>query len=191
MSKKISKELTEAILAMPEREKNKLLIRLIAKDEMLTRKLHHQLLEDEVDVEKRREEIAKSMEEVFGRENFSFWHHTPGLLMMVMRDFSGDINRHIKITKDKYGEIGLFLKLVNLPFEKQFIILRDNEHRADKFAAYVCRKAQLIFKKLDKLDRDFYLDFDSSVNTMLNHLNNYKPTRTRMNDYGLPQEWTY
>ncbi|MFP4095615.1 MAG: hypothetical protein ACLFUB_14105 [Cyclobacteriaceae bacterium] len=191
MPTKISKELKEAILHMPEREKDKLLIRLINKDQTLISKLQYELLEGEGEMERRRQEIADSMEEVFSRDNFPFWHDTPGLLMMVMRDFSGDINRHIKITKDKYGEVELFLKLINLAFSKQFSILKGNEYRAEKFADYTCRKAQLILRRLEKMDSDYYLDFEKPVNEMLGHLHGYFPTQYRMKNYGLPQEWTY
>ena len=189
MAKKIADELKEAILEMPEREKDKLLIRLVSKDTSLMAKLRHQLLEDEVDMEQRRDEIMQQMEDTFTREGFAFWTHTPGLVMMVMRDFSGDINKHVKITKDKYGEIALLTRLVNLPFREQYSLLVEKQHRADKFAAYACRKAQIVFNKLKRFDRDYYLDFEKEVNQMLDYLKNYPPSAKLMDEYGLPQGW--
>lgn len=67
MSQKISSELQRAILTMPEKEKDKLLLRLIAKDAMLIKKLHHQLLEDESDALQQREELIKNIKEHFLR----------------------------------------------------------------------------------------------------------------------------
>lgn len=191
MAKKIPDELKEAILQLPEKEKDKLLIRLIGKDSTLIKKLRHQLLEDEVDMEAMRNELIKGATSLFSREDFHHWTYTPGLLMMVLRDFSGAIGRHVKITKDKYGEVILLVLLVNLPFRKQFAILYENQHRADKFADYVCKKAQTALKKLQKLDRDYYLEFDKDVNEMLDHLKTYPPTSRLMSTYNLPTTWEY
>ena len=174
---------------MPEKEKDKLLIRLVSKDHTLMAKLQHQLLEDEVEMEQRRDEIMQQMENTFSQDGFAFWTHTPGLVMMVMRDFSGDINEHVKITKDKYGEIALLTRLVNMPFREQYAILGENQHRADKFAAYACRKAQIVFNKLKRFNRDYYLDFEKEVNEMLEHLKKYPPSSRLMREYGLPQRW--
>lgn len=189
MAKKISDELRKAILEMPEKDKDKLLIRLVSKEPTLMAKLKHQLLEDEVEMEQRRDEIMQQMEDTFSREGFAFWTHTPGLVMMVMRDFSGDINKHIKITKDKYGEIALLTRLVNMPFREQYAILDENQHRAGKFAAYACRKAQIVFNKLKRFNRDYYLDFEKEVNEMLAHLKKYPPSAKLMEEYGLPEHW--
>jgi len=189
MAKKIADELKEAILNMPQKEKDKLLIRLVAKEPPLLAKLTHQLLEDEVDMERRRDEIMQEMEDTFTREGFAFWTHTPGLVMMVMRDFSGDINKHVKVTKDKYGEIALLTRLVNMPYRAQYKLLADKQHRADKFAAYSCRKAQIVFNKIKKFDRDYYLDFEKEVNEMLSHLKKYPPSARLMGEYGLPEYW--
>lgn len=174
---------------MPEREKDKLLIRLVSKDYTLMAKLQHQLLEDEVEMEQRRDAIMQQMENTFSRDGFAFWTHTPGLVMMVMRDFSGDINKHVKITRDKYGEIVLLIRLVNMPFREQYAILDENQHRAGKFAAYACRKAQIVFNKLERFDRDYYLDFEKEVDEMLGYLKKYPPSSRLMREYGLPQRW--
>ena len=191
MSQKISKELKQAILEMPEREKDKLLLRLVVKDAMLLKKLNHQLLEDEVDAEEQRKALAEAIEARFQSESFAYWSHTPGLVMMEMRDFSGAIGRHVKITQDKYGEIQLLLRLVNMPFRTQAKLLKKEQRRAEKFAAYVCKKAQIILQKLNKLDRDFYLEFDQEVNEMLDHLKQYPPTISLMDEYRLPATWEY
>jgi hypothetical protein len=191
MSTKISDELKKAIKNLPEAEKDKLLLRLIAKDRMLIAKLNHELLEDEVDAEAQRETLARQLEAHFSAENFAAWNHTPGLVMMEQRSFSGAITRHVKITKDKYGEIQLTVLLVNMPFRAQSKILYHNQHRADTFAPYVCKKAQDVFKKLKKLDRDYYVEFEKDVNEMLDHLRNYPPTKSLMKEYQLPERWEF
>ncbi len=191
MPARISDELKKAIKNLPEPEKDKLLLRLIAKDSMLVAKLNHQLLEDEVAAEAQREALAHQIREHFTSQHFGSWNHTPGLVMMEQRSFSGAINRHVKITKDKYGDIQLTLLLVNMPFRDQSKILYNNQHRADTYAPYVCKKAQDIFKKLNKLDRDYYVEFEKDVNEMLRHLHQYPPTRSLMAEYQLPKVWEY
>ncbi len=189
MGKRISDELKTAITEMPEKEKDKLLIRLVSKEPVLMAKLKHQLLEDEVDMEQQRDKIMQQIVNTFSMEGFTIWNHTPGLVMMVMRDFSGDINHHVKVTKDKYGEIMLLTRLVNIPFREQHDILVENQHRADKFAAYACRKAQIVFEKLKKFNRDYYLDFEKEVNEMLKHLQSFPPSAKLMGEYRLPKRW--
>lgn len=191
MAVKISDELKKAIKNLPETEKDKLLLRLVAKDKMLVAQLNHQLLEDEVDAEDQREALVLHIQEHFSSEYFGEWNHTPGLVMMEQRSFSGAISRHLRITKDKYGEIQLLLLLMNMPFRTQSKILYNNQHRADKFAPYVCKKAQDIFKKLDKIDRDYYVEFEKDVNEMLEHLHNYPPTKQLMKAYQLPNHWEF
>ncbi len=188
---KIPDALKQAIKDLPDQEKDKLLLRLIAKDKMLVERLNHQLLEDEVDMEQKREALAAQIRHHFDTEGLGFWSHTPGLVMMEMRSFSGEITRHIKITKDKYGEVQLNLLLINMPFRTQQKILQGNRHRADKFADYVCKKAQLIMKKLASFDRDYYLEFEKDVNEMLRHLQQYPPTAGLMQYYQLPRHWEY
>ncbi len=51
MPTKIPDKLKKAIREMPETDKDKLLLRLVAKDALLVRQLNHRLLEDEVDAE--------------------------------------------------------------------------------------------------------------------------------------------
>ncbi len=191
MAKKISDELKKAIKDLPVVQKDKLLLRLVAKDSLLVEKLQHQLLESAADVEERREALASHIHAHFSSDNMGFWSHSPGLMMMDLRSFSGAVTRHVKITGDKYGEVQLLLLLVNIPFVYQQKILNNNLHRADKFAKYVVQKAQMIFKKLSALDPDYYLEFEQDVNKMLQHLQHYPPTATLMTTYGLPLIWEY
>ena len=111
---RIAKELKEAICQMPQKEKDKILLRLIAKDPMLIARLEHELFGDENEtkalVEEAKEDIKKMT---------SFNYGTPGWLMMAMRTENGAITRHVKITKDKRGEIDLTLYLLSQTFKKQ------------------------------------------------------------------------
>lgn len=185
---KITKELEEAIKAMPEKEKDKILLRLIRKDHMLIKKLHFELLQDEADMEMVRDKLLFAIKKR-AENNYS---HTPGLLMMDMRDCSGAISRHVKVTKDKYGEIQLTIAAVNEFFKYNYEeVLVSGAHRADKFATYVCNKAQLVLKKLEKMHEDMYLEFEEGVNEMLRNVYRYKPTERIAIEIGLPKEFVY
>ena len=191
MVTKIPDELKKAIRTMPEPEKDKLLLRLVAKDSMLVRQLQHRLLEDEVDMETQRDALVKQVQDHFTSDSFAQWSYTPGLVMMELRNLSGAITRHVKVTKDKYGEVQLLLLLVNLPFRHQRQILEKRIRRSEKFAVYVCKKAQIALKKLNSLNRDYYIEFEKDANEMLHHLGEYAPTAQLMNEYGLPKKWEY
>ena len=185
---KISKELEEAIKAMPEGEKDKLLLRLIRKDEMLIKKLFFDLLQDEADMEMARDKLLYFIKKR-AENNYS---STPGLLMMEMRDCSGAISRHVKITKDKYGEIQLNIATINEFYKFNYDdVLIFGAHRADKFATYVCNKAQLVLKKLEKIHEDMYLEFEEGINEMLRNIHRYPPTQRIATEIGLPKEFVY
>jgi hypothetical protein len=184
---KIDDTLKKAILAMPEPEKDKLLLRLVAKDEMLVAKLHHQLLEDDSDTEHQRQTLLAEIEKMASYE----YYDTPGWLMMAMRDFNGYITRHVKVTKDKHGEVLLTLALVNRPFGKHRAMLNQHAGRADTFAEYVAKKADFIMKKLAKIHPDYYVEFEDEVNEMLASLHSYGPCKYWVRELTLPKKLSY
>lgn len=185
MSKKITKELQDAIFAMPEQEKDKLLLRLIAKDDMLIKRLHHQLLEDESDTLQKRDELLTHIGAFFNKSSNYF--QTPGWLMMSMRDWNGEITRFVKIHKDKLGEVILTTSLVNAAFAGQKKILQEQVHRAEKFAEYVCKKADFVMKKLEKVHEDYYLELRDDINTMLASIHAYAPCKPYIQELKLPK----
>ena len=94
----LSEELKRAIIQMPQKEKDKLLLRLVAKDSNLVQRFEFELIEHGDTVQIRRDDIKQRILKVAART-----HDTPGWMMMDMRSFSGEISQHVKITKDKYN----------------------------------------------------------------------------------------
>ncbi len=186
---KITDELKREILRMPTIEKDKILLRLIAKDEMLIAKLQHQLLEDEDDARHKREEILQYIKRNITPTNNPNYHYTPGLMMMSMRDCNGTITRHVKITKDKFGEVELSLALVLEVFINHETMLATGANKAENFADYVVKKADFILKKLDKIHEDYYIEFEEKVNQMLQYIHNYKPCYHFIKEIKLPTNW--
>lgn len=179
----ISKELKQAIEEMPDKEKNKLLLRLIKKDWMLVQQLEFKLLGGEAIKDEKKEVILNRI------EYYNFFNDTPGWLMMDLRDFSGDVTRYYKITKDKQGEIELLLKLLIDGMEKPKSMLRREHRRASKFAEYVVKKAWTILEKIDKVHEDFHIEFESDVNKLLGLLYEYEPTKIVAEAMALPGEF--
>lgn len=165
MPKNIDKPLENAILELPQTEKDKLLLRLIAKDQILIEQLQVKLLEDDFDLKERKEDIKKRILAVS-----KMTHSTPGWMMMDMRDMSGLINHYIKVTRDKYGEVEMQLFLLLAFFENQPDFMNNYTSRADKLALYVAKRAETILKKLNALHDDYRIEFERDVNRMLNHV---------------------
>ena len=167
---KLEKDLQEAIVAMPQKEKDKLLLKLITKDDVLTQQLQFQLVEAGDTMESRRDDIRKSIDKLYRID-----HYSSGYLMMDMRYVSGDITRHIKVTKDKYGEVELTIKLLKECFEKQLKWIQKYSAKTDTLANYVAKRTDAILKKLIKLHPDIQFDFHSDMDYILDCCHKYAP----------------
>jgi hypothetical protein len=181
---KIAKELKEAICQMPQKEKDKILLRLIAKDSMLIARLEHELFGDEAETKALAEEIKEDIDRMT-----SFNHGTPGWLMMAMRSENGGITKHVKITKDKTGEIELTLYLLSTTFKKQDKFLAKYAYRADKFGGYVCKRTDFALKKLIKLHPDLQFDYKNEVEFILDFLHTSKATQGDAVLQNIPTDW--
>ncbi|WP_338814629.1 hypothetical protein V9L05_05110 [Bernardetia sp. Wsw4-3y2] len=181
---KIAKELKEAICQMPQKEKDKILLRLIAKDQMLIARLEHELFGDENETKALAEEIKEDIDNMT-----SFNHGTPGWLMMAMRTENGAITKHVKITKDKTGEIELTLYLLSQTFKKQTDFLKKYAYRADKFGGYVCKRTDFVLKKIIKLHPDLQFDYKNEVEFILNFLHISPATKSDAIEQNIPKDW--
>ena len=158
----IDDQLKKAIIQMPPREKDKLLLRLVAKDSTLTDKLYFELIEESSTLHERRDLIRSRIVRLSkaGKD-------TPGWILMDMRDLSGDITYHVKVTKDKIGGLELNIFLLNTFMETYEHKLVNFNSRTDKIALYIVKKAQTVLNQLAKLDEDYRFDFLKDANRML------------------------
>lgn len=161
----LSKELKEAILAMPASEKDKLLLRLLGKHTELQKQLEYQLLEFGESLETRRQAIKKGIDRLYAMEP-----DTAGWLMMDMRSYNAEISQHVKTTKDKYGEIELTLYLLMGLINKHLPLIEKYNGRNDSLAEYVVKRTDFMLKKLEKLHPDIQFDFLKDVNQLLSIL---------------------
>jgi hypothetical protein len=155
-------QLKKAIVQMPAKEKDKLLLRLITKDKTLADRLHFELIEDSSTIPERREDIMATIV-----RTSKFNQNTPGWILMDMRNLSGDIAYHVKVTKDKMGGLELNLFLLNTFLEKYPDILKTYSSRADTCALYIAKKALVIVNQLEKLEEDYRVDYIKDANRML------------------------
>ncbi|WP_435356730.1 hypothetical protein [Emticicia sp. SJ17W-69] len=182
---KVSKELEKAILSLPSKDKDKLLMKLVAKSELLIQQLTFQLLEDESDLKQKREEIKNSILKVS-----KMYHDTAGWMMMDMRDLNGRITNHVKVTKDKYGEVELTLFLLNTFFDNQITHLEHYTGKTDTISLYIAKRTEFVLNKLPKLHEDYYVEFERDMNKLLERVHRYCPAyyARQMN---LPKSWEY
>lgn len=180
---KIPKTLESAILGLTSKEKDKMLMKLIGKNELLIEQLQFQLLEDESDLKERRQTIKDLIERVA-----KMYHDTPGWMMMDMRDLNGRITRHVKVTKDKYGEVELTLLLLNSFFDHQLSLLEIYSGKSDSIAQYIAKRTEFVLNKLSKLHEDYHIEFEKSMNILLSRVHNYCPAYYAR-QMKLPKEW--
>ncbi len=169
--KKISEELQEAILSMPVKERNKLLIRLVNKDEILVDQLQFKLLEGTPqDLEFRRQAIKEKIDQVFATEIYNM-----DSLLRQTKGVVTSINRHVKVTKDKLGELEtllyLFLK-ANQRFPTLYKFSTYRRPLADKYRDFADLKFKKVQKLFEEVHEDYRIEFEDNVDSFREFLDN-------------------
>lgn len=161
---KFSKEFKEAISCLPEKEKDKLLIRLLKKDLILAQRLEFELIDD-LSVDERRALIADDIETEV--KKFSGYSGSIGYLNMDMRYLSGSITKHVKITKDKFGEVSLNIlmltEVIQLNNER---IQQASFSYARKLLVAIIARAFKIVVLTHKLDEDYLIELEKPLNRL-------------------------
>lgn len=161
----LSPDLKRAVTYLPDKEKDKLLLKLIGKDPILTEKLEYELVENKTTLDYRRQLIRD-----LTNRTAALSQDSAGWLMMDMRTVSGYITRHVKVTKDAYGEVDLTIHMLNSFFDHHADLVHRLNSRTEKCALYVARRTDAILKKLNKLDPDYYLEFEKAMNQLLSYV---------------------
>ena len=167
------KDLKYAITALPPKEKDKLLLRLIAKDKILTEHLHFKLLEDVSDLEARimaiSEIITDNIDTLTENTRFNVKD-----TLLVLRTLNGKINHHYKVTKDLNSEIELRMQLLNeIPLVLTASIHSTLSKYNDRMVLYYLRTTLSVYKKFLKLHEDLQFDLQHNLNKLLK--NAYTP----------------
>lgn len=166
---KLSKELKTAISALSDKEKDKLLFRLVAKDPQLVDQLEFQLLEQGETLEDRRADIKYKIGQALHHSRHHFY--SPGYLLLDLRAISGRINHHVKTTKDKYGEIELNFFLLNTALDQYLNqIMEFRPHKSKTLDEYVVKRAMKLMQLLSKLHEDLLIEFSSDMQQLGQHI---------------------
>jgi len=185
---KLDEQLKAAIVRMPVAEKDKLLLRLAAKDEKLVRRLVFELIEGGETRDERaaalREEIAKDLD----KKNEHYL--TPGYLLLYLRHWNARINEHVLATKDKSGEVALVLFMLAEAFRLHHKMLQKHpERRSDTLAPYIVKRTAATLAKAKKLHEDYFIEFRLDAQELLEHIWAFRPTAVLAEEHGLPRSW--
>lgn len=182
-----SKEFKQAIQELPSTEKDKLIFRLLKKDLDLANRLHFELVDIET-VEEKRMTFEKTMLKKI--KHYSEQFYSLGYLQQDTRYMSGEINEHVKITKDKFGEISLNIKML-------IQLLKINNERIQAYtysksytlSICVIARAFKILLLIKAIDEDYFIDFKEDL-ALLGELIGQNPIlmRTAIN-IGLDVNW--
>jgi hypothetical protein len=156
----LDEELKEALKQLPEKEKDKLIFRLLKHDLVLMERLRFELIPD-CGIEELRERLKQKTDKFF-----KIFYTNPDRpiggedLYYYMRDMSGRINHHLNVTKDKYGEIELNIYLLHAALKAfQFNELDRLKYGNYKFCQYTINKSMRVLLLLLKLNADLRVDF--------------------------------
>ncbi|WP_026976577.1 hypothetical protein [Flavobacterium tegetincola] len=182
-----TKEFKQAIQELPSAEKDKLIFRLLRRDLDLANRLHFELVDVET-VEEKRNTFEKEM---FTKiKHYSERFYSVGYLLQDTRFMSGEITNHVKITKDKFGEITLNTKmLIQLLTLNNDKIQQQTYSKSYTLCIYVIARAFKILLLIKAIDEDYFIDFKEDL-SQLGKLIGQNPMlmRTAINN-GLDVNW--
>ena len=180
-------EFKKALQELPEKEKDKLIFRLLRRDMDLAEKLHFELVDTDSIEDKRR-----NMETIISNDikRFSENFHSLDYIAIEMRRISGKISHHVKITKDKFGEISLNLQMLNEVIEQNtFSLTHSKPQKSIKFYNYVIVRAFKILLLINLLHEDFLLDFKDDLKKLGANISSNKMLLKTANFNSLEINW--
>lgn len=162
----------KALQELSEKEKDKLILRLLKRDLDLAKKLYFELVDTDT-IEDKRRMMEISISNYIKR--FSENYHSLDYIAREMRTVSGKISHHVKITKDKFGEISLNLQMLNEVIEQNtFSLAHSKPQKSTKFYNYVIVRAFKILLLIKTLHEDFLLDFKQDLERLRILISNNK-----------------
>jgi len=157
-------EFKKALQLLPDSEKDKLILRLLKRDLNLANKLRFELVDTE-SVQDKREQLKNNI--IRRIQLATDRYYSVGYLLMDIRDISGEINQHVAITKDKFGEISL-----NCLMLKQMLELNNERIGTEKYGKaytlciYIIARIFKILMLIQKQHEDLHLEFNEDIATL-------------------------
>ncbi|MFD2284501.1 hypothetical protein GJU39_02335 [Pedobacter petrophilus] len=160
------KDLKNAITDLPVKEKDRLLLRLVAKDKVLTEHLHYKLLEDNIDLENRKEQIKADVEAQIA--DLKKLNAKEGLVKV--RKMITSVNHFYKVTKDPVGEVELKIFILNMvPFDFRKSTLGYRDYMI-LFSTFYLKTVAVTINKYKKLHEDLQFDLSEDLNNLLHKI---------------------
>ncbi len=185
---KLDDQLKAAITRMPVAEKDKILLRLVAKDVKLVRRLIFELIEGGETRDDRAAELKEQIQkDLFNAQEYGM---TPNFLLQYLRTWNARITDHVQATKDRSGEVSLTVFLLAEAFRIHGKMLDATpDWRSDKLAPYIVKRLKTIIGKAEKLHEDYFIEFRSDMQELLEHIWAFRPTQQYAKEAALPKEW--
>lgn len=186
---KFEQDFKDALKGLPEKEKDKLLLRLLKKDFSLANQLYFQLVETR-SVEELRTEVETKMVKFLKNRGNQFY--SPGVLMMVLRDTSGMINEHVSNTKDKYGDpyLNCVMLIKTLQANKEHL-LDCTKYESFKLNAYIVARIFKILTQVKALHEDLQYDFQELFEHLLDEMVEIPDLMDATIFHGLDLNWIH
>lgn len=175
------KELKAEILNLSPKEKDKLLLRLVAKDKVLTERLHFLLLEDEGSLAERVMAIKEEIESL--NKDLTIAKD----VLINLRKMIKLINHFLKVTKAAFEEVELRIFLLNHTPTMVQSSFRNYKNYEQLFGIFFVKSVLTTLKKFEKLHEDLQFDLREDLNNLLNKVHS-KSLAFIASDLGLPKQ---
>jgi hypothetical protein len=154
----LSPDLRKALLALPSKEKDQLLARLVAQDAVLTEQLSYRLVEGDAALETRRQRLRTQLDDpVRG------YHQTPNDLLHIVRQLQARLAYHAKITGDNLGEIELAIRLLTNIFQHQPEAVARLHGPTQPLLQHLARRTADVLKQVAKLHPDYLIELVGQI----------------------------
>lgn len=180
-------EFKNAIRLLPDDEKYKLILRLLKHDLNLANKLRFELLDTDT-AEDKRKQLHDRITRKIQRSGHNYV--SPGILLMQLREISGEINEHVYITKDKYGEISLNCLMIRHSLEIHSQRIAAASYRDSyTFCIYIINRIYKIFMLIQKQHEDFHIEFKDDIIAIGHLVGQIHPLMKTAINNGLDVNW--
>jgi hypothetical protein len=161
----LTPDLRKALLALPQKEKDQLLTRLVALDAVLVEQLTYRLLElpDDTDaLETRRQRLRTQV-----NDPVRGYHQTPNDLLHIVRQLQARLAYHAKITGDAFGEIELTLVLLGNVLRHQPEAVARLHGPTQPLLQHLARRTHEVLRQAGKLHPDYMTELEPALNDVL------------------------
>ncbi len=160
----------KAISFLSSEEKDKLILRLLKKDLPLANRLYFELVSGE-SVDEKRTEMEFRVKKMI--EDATATYSSPGYLLLDLRTISAGITEHLKMTKDKQGEVSLNLLMLNEALAKNNkVLLASTPQKTSTLNTYIVARSFKLLMLIKAMDEDYLIEFKESLRELAHNFGN-------------------